>query len=161
MISTNGTLNLRNLFEHLPGSFGYVRKNHIHEGVDLYGEDGEEVYPFIAGVVIAVYDFTGASVGMPWWNETKAVAIADEAGVWVYGEISPVVNVGDVVTPSETIGRLKQVLKKDKGRPMTMLHVERWKGGYTPHTFLWNLGTPQPEFLLDPTQDLIELFNGR
>lgn len=161
MISTNDTLNLCNLHEHLPGSFGYDRKNHIHEGVDLYGNENQDIYPFVAGVVIDVYNFTGASVGMPWWNETQAIAIADDTGVWVYGEMETTVTVGSNVATTDVIGTLKRVLKKDKGLPTTMLHVERWKTGYTPYTFLWELNTPQPDFICDPTPLLLTILENK
>lgn len=139
-----------------PGAFGAIRKHHIHEGIDLYGNDGDAVYTMDEGTVIAVYPFTGPSVGMPWWNDTWAVAVEDVAGVWVYGELVPTVCAGSTLKRGDTIGHLTPVLKVDKGRPMTMLHLERWKKGYVPYTFLWQLNQPQPPFLLDPSRPLID-----
>lgn len=136
-----------------PGAFGYVRKNHTHEGIDLYGSKTALVHAIERGIVIAIYQFTGEAVGMPWWHDTWAIAVADAEGIWVYGELQQPrsVVVGDVVKEGQYIGQLKQVLKVDKGLPMTMLHLERWKKHTSPHTFLWQNGTPQPDFLLDPT----------
>lgn len=142
-----------------PGSFAFRRKNHIHEGVDLYCNSNDRVYAFASGIVNAIYPFTGEQVQMPWWNNTDAISIADCNGSWVYGEI--VVNcelkVGDSVNKGDYLGYVTPVLKVNKNRPMSMVHIERWKPGYIPYTFLWQLDQSQPEFLLDPTQLLKEL----
>lgn len=141
-----------------PGGFGFARKNHRHEGVDLYAPPETEVLTISAGLVVSTYMFTGPDVGMPWWNTTYATAVADETGIWVYGETSiPRVTVGQFVSTGEVIGVLTPVLKADKGRPMTMLHIERWKLHTAPHTFLWQLGDPQPSFIEDPTKPLLSL----
>lgn len=142
-----------------PGAFGYKRKNHIHEGVDLYANEGDRVYSMVDGVVVAVIeDFTGPECGMPWWNKTSAVAIEDAHGVWIYGEIrvGSDIQVGQLVKAGMDIGGVLQVLKEDKGRPMAMLHLERYTKGTTESVGLWKLDEPQPENLLDPTPDLIE-----
>jgi len=136
-----------------PGSFGFRRKNHIHEGIDLYGNPGDPVYAIQSGYVLTSYPFTGEQVGMPWWHNTDAIAIADENGTWVYGEMEVErLTPGTYVNEGDIVGYLKTVLKKDKGRPMTMLHIERWKPEYIPHTMLWQLDQPQPDFLIDPTE---------
>lgn len=142
-----------------PGGFGFCRKHHRHEGVDLYAAKTALVTAIQDGTIIAIYQFTGTAVGMPWWEDTWAIAVADETGTWVYGELQQphAYKVGDVVKRGQYLAQLKQVLKVDKGRPMTMLHLERWKPLYGPHTFLWQLDQPQPEFLLDPTPLLMEL----
>lgn len=141
-----------------PGGFAYQRKNHIHEGIDLYADPGTVVRSISSGFVVATYVFTGPEVDMPWWNTTYAVAIGDDTGVWVYGEIGqPGLRPGDIVTAGDPVGVLTPVLKIDKGRPMTMLHLERWKPYTAPYTFLWKLGEPQPDFLLDPTPLLQQL----
>lgn len=138
-----------------PGSFGYVRKNHIHEGVDLYGNKGEEVFAIESGDVSGIFPFTGSHMGMPWWNDTWAMSIEDGTGIWVYGEIEPYWNLfGTHVKAGQPIGRLLTVLKHDKGRPMTMLHLERRKHGFASLSFEWLLNEPQPDFLLDPTEHL-------
>jgi hypothetical protein len=142
-----------------PGAFGFRRKHHIHEGIDLYAPKTAPIYAISTGTIVAIYQFTGERIGMPWWNDTFAIAVADETGTWVYGEVSqPLVHkVGDTVEAEKYLAQLTPVLKVDKGRPMTMLHLERWKPNYGPHTFLWQLDQPQPEFLLDPTPLLLEI----
>lgn len=136
-----------------PGSFGFQRKHHKHEGIDLYGNPGDEVYAIADGMVTNIYDFTGAKVGMPWWNDTMAVSVRDATGSWVYGELEPAVGlkVGDRVLTGQLIGKLVKVLRKNKGRPTTMLHLERWKPHYMPFTMLWGLEEHIPEWLEDPT----------
>lgn len=142
-----------------PGAFGYIRTNHQHEGVDLYASDGASIHAIRSGRVVDVYQFTGDAVGMPWWHDTWAIAIEDNDGIWVYGEVAvPEIVIGEEVTVGQLIGHIKQVLKVDKGRPMSMLHLERWKSGSTPHTFIWEIDEPQPAFLLDPTPLLLETY---
>lgn len=135
------------------GAFGVVRKHHIHEGIDLYTSKTALVTAISSGVVVAIYQFTGEAVGMPWWNDTWAIAVQDDDGIWVYGEIQQprTIAVGDHVVEGHYIAQVKQVLMKDKGKPTNMLHLERWKKYSHPHTFTWHLGTTQPDFLVDPT----------
>jgi hypothetical protein len=141
-----------------PGAFGARRKHHIHEGVDIYAPHASCVYAITNGVIISAYQFTGKLVGMPWWNDTWAIAVADDTGIWVYGEVySPCYRIGDHVKEGQCIALVEQVLKIDKGRPLSMLHLERWKPFTSPHTFLWQLNQPQPDFLLDPTPLLLEM----
>lgn len=141
-----------------PGAFGAVRKNHVHEGVDLYANNGDRVYAMVPGKVVAIIeDFTGPGCGMPWWNQTSAIAIEDANGVWIYGEIvvGASIKVGDEIKAGTDIGGVKQVLKEDKGRPMSMLHLERYTVGTTESVGIWELNTPQPTNLLDPTPELV------
>lgn len=142
-----------------PGAFGVVRKHHRHEGIDIYAPQTALVHAITTGRIVSIYQFTGSAVGMPWWNDTYAIAIADEDGIWVYGEVGcPTVHkVGDVIEEGRYVGQLTQVLKVDKGRPTTMLHLERWKPFTSPHTFLWQLDQLQPDFLVDPTPLLLEI----
>lgn len=141
------------------GSFGHVRTKHIHEGIDLYGNYGEVVYAIEDGFVKAVFPFTGPQVDMPWWNDTWAMHIVDSTGSWVYGEIEPYEHlVGTHVTAGQAIGKLLTVLKKDKGRPRSMLHLERWDTDTPSVTFQWLTGQPKPEFLQDPTPLILEIF---
>lgn len=144
------------LHEHV-GAFGVKRNHHIHEGIDLYGNPGDAVYSLRAGIVIAEFAFTGPSVGMPWWNDTRAIAVQDDMGTFVYGEIDTdgFTHIGQEISYGQYLGRLIPVLRVDKGRPMTMLHLERWGLSCTPTTILWSLDQPQPAFLSDPTPHLI------
>ena len=139
-----------------PGAFGIQRKHHIHEGVDLYCPEGTVVQAVEEGVVVAVIPFTGAIAKppSPWWHNTWAVLVEGPSGVVVYGEISTQVMVGDPIVSGWTIGYVKQVLKIDKGRPMSMLHLELHKPG-TRDAFEWI--DERPESLLDPTPFLLEL----
>lgn len=132
------------------GKFGAIRKHDIHTGIDLYCSVGSKVYAMESGEVVSVAHFTGMLAESPWWNDTMAVMVEGQSGVVLYGEIEPVVSEGDFVFAGDLIGTVKQVLKKDKGKPLAMLHLE-W---YTPGTreaVWWKHGEKKPENLLDPT----------
>jgi 8-oxo-dGTP diphosphatase len=141
-----------------PGRFGAVRAQDIHTGVDLYCEINTEVQAMEAGEVLSIEDFTGEKAGSPWWNNTRAVLIRGSSGVICYGEVSHVfVKVGARVAQAERIGRVSTpVLKKFKGRPMVMLHLELYAPGEDPPTTIeWPLNTPQPDRLKDPLPLLV------
>ena len=143
------------LGEH-PGAFGKVRKNHIHEGIDLYCEPRTPVRAIEDGTIVGIYNFTGERAGSPWWNDTCCVMIEGASGVINYGELDDSadinsVKVGDKVKCRDVIGHVKTVLKHDKGLPMTMLHLERYITGTKEPIKEWTLGTPQPKQLLNPT----------
>lgn len=141
-----------------PGAFGTVRANHVHEGVDLYCPDGTPVCAVEDGVVVAVIAFTGRSAEppSPWWHDTQAILIEGESGVVVYGEvgIGTGIREGVRVGAGETIGHVRQVLTKDKGRPMSMIHLELHEKG-TRDAYEWTLETGRPPSLLDPTPLLL------
>lgn len=134
------------------GSFGAVRKFDVHCGVDLYCDFGQPVAAVEDGVVVALDIFTGPFADSPWWNETYAVYVEGETGVVVYGEIKPNKHItpGHKVQRGECIGSVITVLKKDKGLPMNMLHLELHKKGTRTWKW-WKLDEPMPESLLDPT----------
>lgn len=150
-----------------PGSFGFVRKMHIHEGVDLYVPQGTPVSTVEAGEVVAVLPFTGAHVEKigkppsPWWLETYAILIEGDSGVVVYGEIGfPALKVGTRVPAGEYAGNVTRVLATDKGRPTTMLHLELHRHG----TRMWadwvksrgeDIFEFRPTTLKDPTPHLM------
>jgi hypothetical protein len=139
-----------------PGAFGVVRKNHIHEGIDLYCEPGTPVKAIEDGTVVGIYNFTGERAGSPWWNDTCCVMIEGASGVINYGELDDDIDiilpgVGAQVKCGDVIGHVKTVLKHDKGLPMTMLHLERYVTGTKEPIKEWTLGTPQPKQLLNPT----------
>lgn len=143
------------------GQFGAVRKHHTHEGVDLYGEQNESVFAVEDGVVVGIEWFTGEHTNppSPWWNNTQGLLVEGESGVVVYGEIliSEGIEIGSKISKEQKIGELETVLKKDKGRPMTMLHMELYKKG-TRKTGEWDHGNPMPTGLLDPTELIEEAF---
>lgn len=136
-----------------PGAFGVNRHQHVHTGVDLYTPHGSPVRAIETGKVISIAWFTGPSINMPWWNDTRAVYIEGETGVFNYGEIQelPEIKVGDPIKEGQFIGSVLTVLKKFKGRPMSMLHVELYDHGYTDTWGEWKIGEPKPEHLKDPT----------
>lgn len=133
-----------------PGAFGVQRKHHFHEGVDLYCPDGTPVYAVEDGRVVKIMPFTGAAAGMDWWEDTDAVLIEGVSGVVVYGEITPATKEGADVRAGDLIGHVKRVLKVDKGRPMSMLHLELHDHGarQAPE---WPVDGEKPETLRDPT----------
>lgn len=133
-----------------PGLFGAYRRFDRHTGIDLYCDPGTPVRALEEGVVVLVEPFTGVDAGSPWWHDTDAVLVEGASGVLVYGEVAPSVRPGDKVQAGQPIATVQTVLKKDKGRPMTMLHFERLAPG-TRQTFWWRLDSPKPEPLLDPT----------
>lgn len=137
------------------GAFGVKRKHHYHEGIDLYCPEGTPVHAVEEGLVVAVIPFTGAKAGMDWWEDTDAVLVEGKSGVVVYGEIFPFVREGDRVRSGDMIGRVKTVLKKDKGRPMSMLHLELHQHGarQAPE---WPVDGQRPETLRNPTDLLKE-----
>lgn len=137
-----------------PGAYGVKRKHHFHEGIDLYCPEGTPVYAVEDGDVVSVMPFTGARVGMDWWEDTDAVLIEGASGVVVYGELVPAVTAGMKVGAGDLIGHVKRVLKIDKGRPMSMLHLELHTHGarQAPE---WPVKGNKPETLRDPTEFLL------
>lgn len=147
------------LYPH-PGAFGVERRNHIHEGIDLYAPEGTPVYTMYDGIVHAIVDFTGPSAGSPWWMPTKAVIIKSNNAYWLYGEIeiANTIKLGDRLDSGTCIGTIKRVLVNDKGRPTSMLHLEKRSSSYI-GVENWNLRTPQPDYLSDPTDHLIQIYD--
>jgi hypothetical protein len=150
-----------------PGSFGFVRRNHVHEGVDLYCQDGTLVTAVEPGIVVAILPFTGEDAmsinprtgeleKLDWWHDTAVVMVEGASGVVAYGEITPDCRVGVVLQAGDVVGRVKKVLKKDKGRPMAMLHLELHKRGTIVPT-CWYQENGQPSSLMDPTPYLVQL----
>ena len=139
-----------------PGAFGVTRKFHVHEGVDLYCIQQEPVYGMEAGLVVGVLPFTGPLAGSPWWHDTFAVLIEGDHGVINYGELIPASGIapGVKVARGDLIGNITTVLKKDKGRPQTMLHLELYDPGSS-DVVEWKVGLPIPKTLRDPTPLLI------
>jgi hypothetical protein len=105
------------------------------------------------GKILSIAPFTGPSIKMDWWNDTQAVYIDGEHGVFCYGEIEPLptMQIGKWVRAGDVIGYVLAVLKKYKGRPMSMLHVELYDHGYTDVWGEWKIGFPKPIHLQNPT----------
>ena len=141
------------------GAFGVVRKNHTHEGVDLYVPNGDPVFAVEPGIVVAILPFTGEHCGSPWWHDTWCVMVEGASGVVNYGEIvpRPGLDIGDEVRPIDVVGHVKTVLKKDKGRPMSMLHIELYEAGVR-EPVEWLPDAPRPAGLLDPTSFLLDSY---
>lgn len=140
------------------GAFGTRRKNHRHEGVDLYCNPQDPVYAVEDGIVVFIEDFTGEKAGSPWWNNTRAVHVEGESGVIVYGEILETEGlvVGSPVCQGDLIGHVVTVLLKDKGRPMTMLHFELYEHGSRESVTWHPWEEEKPPFLKDPTSLLLK-----
>lgn len=130
-------------------AFGALRKYDIHTGVDLFCEVGQAIQAIEDGVVVNVLQFTGGSES-PWWYDTYAVMIEGKSGVILYGEIETDLKIGDTVKQKDVVGKVLQVLKNDKGKPMAMLHLELYKTG-TRDCVWWKIGQDQPNELLDST----------
>lgn len=140
------------------GKFGEKRKFDTHTGVDLYGPVGHSVVAVESGWVVAIdWTFTGGA-DSPWWEQTAAVLVEGESGVVLYGEISPLVQVGDFVPQGTQIGSILSVLRIKPGKtypnPTSMLHLELYRTGSRVAVW-WKAGEERPESLLDPT-DLLE-----
>lgn len=138
------------------GSFGSIRKYDVHTGIDLYCKDEASVYAIENGVVINICDFTGIKANSPWWEDTKAILIKGKSGVILYGELSPLVGISDEVKEGNLIGKVKRVLKKDKNKPMSMLHLELYDSDYFGNGEIWNINEEKPSKLKDPTNLLLE-----
>lgn len=130
-------------------AFGGIRKYDIHTGIDLFCEAGQIVCAIEDGIVVNVLQFTGG-LESPWWNNTYAAMIESISGVIVYGEIETDLKIGDNIKKGDVIGKVLTVLKNNKGKPMTMLHLELYKHG-TRDVVWWNLNEEKPDQLLNPT----------
>jgi hypothetical protein len=127
--------------------------------------EGDWVYAIRSGVVVANMNFTGASVGFPWWLETNALLVKDEEGYYVYGELRSELKAGDRVLSGNRIGEMIPVLPPEKFRPdipghsTTMLHLERYNNLYRPEMgwSSWETRESRPEYLEDPTLSLINV----
>lgn len=113
------------------GAFGTQRKNHIHEGIDIYCENKTKLYSLTSGKIVDLGQFTGGS-DSPWWNNTEYIAILHKDFIIVYGEISlnKSLKINDFIKAGDFIGNIEQVLKIDKGRPMSMLHLELYDANF-------------------------------
>jgi 8-oxo-dGTP pyrophosphatase MutT (NUDIX family) len=141
------------IFPDEPGRFGAQRKHDYHTGIDLYANPKDPVYAVEDGVVVQIEYFTGPKIGLPWWNDTKAIMVKGNTGYVVYAEVNPFVEVGELVFAGQKIAEVKTVLKKFKGRPTTMLHLEL----YSEQQSWLEWINEKPPALLDPTPYLPEM----
>lgn len=134
------------------GTFGAVRKYDIHTGIDLYCDEGESVYAIEDGILIKIVPFTGENAGSPWWEKTDAIMIKGKSGIILYGELQPNINlrIGDQIKEGDNLGHIIRVLKKNKGLPTTMLHLELYKPDYDGEGEWWQHGEKQPHKLMNP-----------
>jgi hypothetical protein len=141
-----------------PGAFGTMRRHHVHEGVDLYCAEGTMVSVVERGTVVAIEHFTGARSNppSPWWLDTKAVLVEGQSGVVLYGEVEPCPGliVGAHLECGQVLGRVVRVLRHDKGRPVSMLHIELHTQG-TRCSRPWSREREPPDSLRDPTLFLV------
>jgi hypothetical protein len=152
-----------------PGAFGCARKFNFHEGIDLYGEDGQAVYAIRDGLVVDNLPFTGPVVNLGWWLPTDALLVKDSHGYWVYGEVKSDLQKGDRVIAGQQIAQITPVLSPEKhrkdipGHSVSMLHLERYSPDYDPQSgwSSWDTRENRPEYLLDPTEDLIKILTFR
>lgn len=141
------------------GRFGFNRKHDIHTGFDLYCIDGEPVYAIEDGVIINICHFTGQKANLDWWEDTDAIIIKGKSGVILYGELyTPILKIGDKVVEGQQISTIKRVLKKNKGLPTTMLHIELYEDDYIGDGVIWNLNSPQPKHLLNIENLLFSIY---
>ena len=153
MLPLNKPINLSSIPNQ--GRFGGVRKYDIHTGVDLYCDQNDLVYAIESGFVVGINWFTRLNAGSPWWNDTKCVLVSGKSGVILYGEVNPTVTVGDYITEGSIIGNVLTVLRKDKGLPMTMLHIELYKHEYRGEGEWWEV--ERPPMLLNIEDLLLKL----
>ena len=141
-----------------PGGFGTPRRHHTHEGVDIYVADGTPVTAVEDGMVVATEPFTGVLCrpASPWWEDTWAIIVEGASGVVLYGEISiePGLHPDVPVRRGQRLGTVTRVLRKDKGRPTSMLHLELHESGNYDWS-IWTKDQPRPGGLRDPTPALM------
>lgn len=126
----------------IDGRFGTKRKYDTHTGVDLYCKNFTPVYAIEAGKRLKHVPFTGYSES-PWWNDTDALLIKGESGVILYGEIGVEPGLPEYIEEGQLIGYVLTVLKKDKGLPMTMLHLELYEHDYDGSGEWWREERPE------------------
>ena len=141
--------------------FGAVRKHDIHTGIDIFMHEDASVHLPFDGVVVKIGNFTGNNAEptpSPWWNDTQYIIVKHnmrygqlEQIFVLYGEIEvdKGIKEGDTLTEGSFIGNIVEVLKKDKGRPTSMLHVEIYDE--CPNApAVWHLNEAHPSNLYNP-----------
>ena len=142
------------------GKFASKRKYDIHTGLDIYTAEGTPVYAIEDGIVIYQDWFTGLEVGSSFWNTTSAIVIQGKH-TFVYGELKlENYTLGNKVKQGDLLGFVAKVLKKDKGRPMSMLHLELYKNSWSPEDGFaeWSLDKEKPWFLKNIENSFIKKY---
>ena len=157
-----------------PGAFGFRRKRCHHSGVDLYTDEGADIFAVEAGKVVGIEHFTGPQDSTPWYENTEAILIEGKTGVVCYGEMIPRgynptsfasamnrIAVGDWVKKGGYIGRVTPVIPVGReqaypGWSRSMLHLELYKHGTHECSHRWHLDAEMHPYLIDPTPFLRE-----
>jgi len=160
------------LYPHV-GAFGARRRHDTHRGVDLYTPVEVDVFSVEDGYIRpnnGIRPWTGKIADCDWWEDTWAVIVEGESGMVVYGEISidnsileqvrDIKNMNMIdpkihIKRGQKIGTVLRVLKKDKGRPTSMLHLELRKPGFYRNIDKTWENNKVPEGILDPTPYLL------
>lgn len=143
------------------GSFDVKRRFDVHTGIDLYAPVGAPVYAIEDSDVVNIRYFTGPEAECPHWNTTWSVDLEGQTGILCYGEIKPdtTIKVGDQIKKGQVVGEVMKVLKKDKGKAMSMLHFSMHSHGWI--QLLKDQDDPEKEHFfdmqLDPTLLLIQM----
>jgi len=156
------------LYPHV-GAFGARRRHDTHRGVDLYASVGTDVFAVEDGIIDTVNGirpWTGKIADCDWWEDTWAVIVEGVSGMVVYGEIkieesilkaqkelfdSKMLSTQIHIKKGQKIGTILRVLKKDKGRPTSMLHLELRKPGYYRNIDKSWEHNKVPKGIIDPT----------
>ena len=140
------------------GSFGIRRRHDVHNGVDLYAPVDTQAFAVEDGEIVDICHLTGILAGCDWWLPPQAVYVKGNSGIVVYGEICPneKLKIGNKIEVGSLIGTVQRVIVKDKGRPMSMLHLELHAED-TIHAGTWKIGEKTPKGILDPTKYLIKI----
>jgi len=123
--------------------------NRWHVGVDLFGDEGDEVVAIAAGKIISFYRFYTRPNG----EQTYALFIEHDGVVINYGEVKADAQqrygwrVGDTVEAGDKIGQVSGT---------NMIHFETYIPG-TQQNQSWPKNSAGPNRLLNPTQFLLDL----
>lgn len=111
-----------------PGGFLEHRGDRKHCGLDIYAEQGCNVFAIESGVVIFVDIFTSKEM-IPYWNTTYQIIIKGESGLFYrFAELNDfLVKRNEQVTEGQIIGHVGQVLHKDAITEKSPLYIQRLK----------------------------------
>lgn len=132
--------------------FGFSQKDGKHQsGVDLYGEEGQEVFAIEESDVVDIFLSTGTNAGSSWFNNTYTILLEGNSGVINYSGIlvDPSVKFGKSVKEGQVIGKIKKIMSI----AIPTLHIALYQNG-TQEPIIWNRGETKPVDLLDPSDML-------